>query len=181
MGRTTFSFALHWPMLSLVQVPKADWQVPWDEVLREPRQLRQTDGSLGTRFFVSRDTWGRQTGPLGRGSSWAATLGQIDRSLGTRFFVSRDTWSRLTEPLDHSRFLVNRPKTLDLKRPRYLVLPLCDKRGSITQSSLDFPIEPPFSNRVSIFQSSLDFSIEPRFFNRGSYREKKKEKRTEER
>ena len=53
----------------------ADWQVPWDEVLCEPQHLGQTDRSLGTRFFVSRDTWGRLTGPLGRGSSWAATLG----------------------------------------------------------------------------------------------------------
>ena len=51
---------------------------PWDGVLCEPRYLRQTDRSLGTRFFMSHDTWNRLTGPLGGGSSWAVTLGVIN-------------------------------------------------------------------------------------------------------
>ena len=35
---------------------------------------------LGTRLFVSRDTWGRQKSSLGRGSLSAATLG-VDRKV----------------------------------------------------------------------------------------------------
>ena len=97
---------------------------------------------------------------------------------------------------DHSRFLVNQSKNSRSKTttiPRFATLrqtrldfqsslhfpiePPFSNRASIFQSSLHFPIEPPFFNRASIFQSSLHFSIEPRFFNRGSYREKKKRKK----
>ena len=53
---------------------EAGIQVSWNEALREHRHLRQTDRSRRTKLFVSIDTWGRQTGLMGRGSSWASTL-----------------------------------------------------------------------------------------------------------
>ena len=172
----------------------ADWRVPWDEVLREPRYLGQTDRSLGTRFFVSRDTWGRLTGPLGRGSSWTATLGadwrvpwdevlreprhlgQTDGSLGTRFFVSRDTWGRLTGPLgrgsswaatlgaDFLSFFFSFLKTSLGWRNE----PRLKKRGSIEKWRLDWKMEARLENGGSIGKWRLDWKMEARLKNGGS-------------
>ena len=56
----------------------------------------------GTWLFVSCNTWGRLTSPLGRGSLWPVTLGALGQTYGsltTRFFVNCNTWGRLTGPL----------------------------------------------------------------------------------
>ena len=60
---------------------------------------RLTDRSLGTRFFMSRDTWGRLMGPRDEVLCELWHLGQTDWSLGMRFLVSCDTWGRLMGPL----------------------------------------------------------------------------------
>ena len=57
----------------------ADWRVPWDEVLREPRHLEQTDESLGMANL-----------------SLALTLWAHWLVLGTRLSLSSNTWCRLT-------------------------------------------------------------------------------------
>ena len=93
---------------------EAGIQVSWDEAFREHWHLRQAYRSHGTKLFVSIDTWGRQTGLIGRSSSWASTLEagrqvswdealrehrhlrQADRSHGKRLFVSIDAWGRQT-------------------------------------------------------------------------------------
>ena len=57
----------------------ADWRVPWDEVLREPRHLEQTDESFGMANL-----------------SLALTLWAHWLVLGTRLSLSSNTWCRLT-------------------------------------------------------------------------------------
>ena len=57
----------------------ADWRVPWDEVLREPRHLEQTDESLGmANLRLALTLW----------AHWLV--------LGTRLSLSSNTWCRLT-------------------------------------------------------------------------------------